>query len=92
VSGRRRSAGAGRTHRSAPSAQPIIPGQPCPAVRSNKAYDPAVTGIKRTASTEREGIKRCGKCHAIVRVTQAVEVASGAPLQAWHYDRHNVPA
>lgn len=67
-----------------------VPGEQCPARRSSKAYDDAVT-ITEHLAYGNIGTRTCGRCgREGVRVSQSTD-GRGAPLTAWFYDPHVVP-
>ncbi|WP_157497279.1 hypothetical protein [Leifsonia sp. Leaf264] len=79
----------GFRRKSAPSRQPVIPGERCPAVRTNSSRDPNVT-TTRTLRGGREGTTTCAMCGSTVAVSQATS-DDGAPMTAWYYGPHTVP-
>lgn len=76
-----------RTKKSAPSRQPLTPGGKCPAERTNKSTDPAVT-ITASSHSYRDGVRTCGICG---RENVPVHQSWGARHTAWYYKAHLVP-
>jgi hypothetical protein len=70
-----------------PFRQPLVPGERCPATRTGKYSDPAVT-ITGATRTSRTGRRKCGKCG---RPDVVVTQSSGEHTSAWYYTQHTVP-
>lgn len=70
----------------------VVPGQPCPAVRTNSSRDKLVRNVRRYATTGLEGVRsHCGRCGLPnVKVKQST-LPNGAALQAWYYEPHIAP-
>lgn len=79
-------------------AKPVIPGELCPAERTNKVHDPAVT-ITQSGPIVNRGVRTCGRCgRGGVEVVQSLDTQGSrhrsptyAPMTAWYYEPHRAP-
>jgi hypothetical protein len=69
---------------------PLVPGERCPATRSNTGASSAVREFQRDTYGA-TGLRDCGRCgRKDVRVSRNGGT-SGGPMSAWYYDAHTVP-